>query len=168
MQPWTLQPAGEEDRAAVWALWRACAARDDCLWDDRYPDEAVLRADLDRHALFVLRSGDETVGSVTLLPGEEIRRLPFPFAETERSAMLTRLCVHPRWQRRGVGTRLLALAEEMAADGGALAVQLLCDVRNAPGLALFNRGGYREICRAEAYGDPFSVREKALGNAAAL
>ena len=168
VQPWTLQPAVEEDRTAVWTLWRACAASVDCLWDDRYPDGAVLRSDLDRHALFVLRSGDETIGSVTLLPGEEIRRLGFPFAETRRSAMLTRLCVHPRWQRKGIGARLLALAEEQALNGGALAVQLLCDVRNAPGLALFGRGGYREVCRAEAYGDPFSVQEKALGNAPAL
>ena len=102
------------------------------------------------------------IGSVSLPPADVIERQGYPFEPCGRAVMLTRLCVLPALWRQGHGACLLRLAEAQAARGGAGGLHILCDVRNATGLALFAAGGYREVCRATLYGDHFSVREKRL------
>ena len=168
MEARQFRPAAAGDRAAVWALWSACAADERCLWNADYPTEAYLKQDLGNGWLHVLLEDGRLIGAVTLMPPGTVERQGFPFAEAEPIAELTRLCVQPPLWRRGVGGALLALTEAYAASGGARAIHLLCDVRNAPALALFARSGYREVCRASLYGDRFSVREKLLTNVRAL
>lgn len=158
----TLQFATTADRTEVWALWRACMADEHCLWDERYPDEQTLESDLAAKALFVLRGQDCLIGSVTLFSSDELLSFNLPFQVRGGSRMLTRLCVHPTLWHRGHGAHLLKLAENHAAEAGTKAIHLLCDVRNLPGLALFDHNEYREVFRRELFGDLFSVREKKL------
>lgn len=155
-------PAAASDRDAVWMVWRACAMEADCCWDDRYPNEDVLKADLDSRHLFTLTDQGAVIGSVSLFPSDDLEKHGFPFTPAERVLMLTRLCVHPARQRQGVGLQLLRQAETQATRDGAQAIHCLCDVLNAPGLALFTSGHYRDVCRAALYGDHFAVFEKIL------
>ncbi len=163
-----LRPAEAGDSAAVWALWRACAARDECLWNDDYPTEAFLKHDMENGFLYVLDGESGLVGTVTLMPTDDLEKQGYPFRERERVAVLTRIGVQPALWRKGEGSALLALAETEAARRGAEAMHLLCDVRNVPGLALFARAGYRKICEASLYGDRFFVLEKVFSASGSL
>jgi len=162
MKACRLERATAADYGAVWALWRACAADGRSLWNEDYPTEDFLRFDMDHGYLYVLYGESGLVGSASLLPPVDLEEQGYPFAETEQIAVLTRLCVQPQLQGRGNGAALLALVEYLAAQRGARALHFLCDVRNAPALALYARAGYRNVCTATLYGETFSVQEKQL------
>ncbi len=156
------------DENEVWALWRACAADDRCLWNDDYPTPDFLHSDLNHGWLYVMLSEGRLQGAVTLMPTDDLEDLGLPFAETEKVAVMTRLCVWPALQGQGYGRRLLALTERHAAAGGAKAMHMLCDVRNAPALALYRRAGYRQVSDARLYGDHFFVLERVFSDGGAL
>ena len=159
-------PASDADLEDVWALWRACAADPRSCWNEAYPTETILKTDLLNGWLYVFREGGRLIGSSTLMETDDLEKCGFPFLETAAIAVLTRLCVQPALQGQGNGSRLLAHTEAQAAQKGALAIHLLCDVRNAAALALYARGGYRRVCEAHLYGDHFFVHEKLLSHPA--
>jgi ribosomal protein S18 acetylase RimI-like enzyme len=162
MDPQAPTLASPADFAAVWALWRACAADARSLWNDEYPTEAFLRDDIENARLYAFRRDGELVGTATLMETDDLEEQGFPFCQKERTAVLTRLCVRPSLQGRGLGGALLRQMENPALRKGACAIHLLCDVRNVPALSMYRREGYREVCRAALYGEHFSVQEKLL------
>jgi len=86
----------------------------------------------ERHVL-VARLGDEVVGSVR------------GWVDTDGVGRIGRLCVHPRMQRHGLGTRLVQGMEQRLA-GGELPVtgyRLFTGHRSLGNLRLYERLGYR-------------------------
>ena len=70
----------------------------------------------------------------------------------EADAMLIySVAVHPDFQKRGLGRRLLALAEEQARAAGYARIRLYTNERMVENTALYRRLGYRETGR-EAVG----------------
>ncbi|WP_035795905.1 GNAT family N-acetyltransferase [Kitasatospora mediocidica] len=92
-----------------------------------------LRAELaDRHVL-VARLGDEVVGSVR------------GWVDAEGVGRISRLVVHPRMQRHGLGGRLLTAVEErLVAQGPVEAFRLHSGHRSLGNLRLYARQGYRQ------------------------
>lgn len=162
MENLTLTPATEADTSAVWAIWQACAQSPETCWNQAYPTPDVLADDIRQGWLYAFRQNSDIVGSVSLPPASDIERQGYPFEPCGQAVMLTRLCIAPSLWRRGLGTALLRLAEREAARRGAGGLHILCDIRNRAGLALFTAGGFHPVCRANLYGDDFSVREKKL------
>ena len=155
----SFRPAVELDQMAVWTLWQACAAQDQCLWDANYPTCDILAYDLEHGYLHVMEQNGQIVGSVTLMLSDDIEKQGYPFAEAARPVVITRLCVTPSLQQKGCGRALFDYARRAAKVSGFDALHLLCDVRNLPALRLYDRVGCREVCRGTLYGDFFSVRE---------
>lgn len=91
----------------------------------------VLRA-LDEGVVLVARDGDEVVGSVRGRRGAG-------------RVELGRLVVHPRLQRRGIGSRLLQSIEEAFHDASRFV--LFTGDRSEGNLQLYGRHGYRETRR---------------------
>jgi ribosomal protein S18 acetylase RimI-like enzyme len=156
--------ATDADASAIWSLWRACAAQSQCLWDDDYPTRSILNFDLENRWSYMLCSGQRLIGSVTLMPTDDLEDLGLPFQETEKIAVITRMCVDPTLQRRGFGSQLFSHTEQLALERGAKALHFLCDIRNVPALALYRKNDCRQVCDVRLYGDPFFVMEKLIKN----
>ncbi|MDH6139749.1 MULTISPECIES: GNAT family N-acetyltransferase [Kitasatospora] len=104
-----------------------------------------LRAELaDRHVV-VARLGDEVVGTVR------------GWVDEDGVGRISRLVVHPRMQRHGLGGRLLrAVEERMLADGPVRAFQLFTGHRSLGNLRLYAGQGYeqtgvRQVSRELSY-----------------
>jgi GNAT superfamily N-acetyltransferase len=105
---------------------------------ERYDDYAIppltqnlagVRADREAGVLLVIRLKDEVIGSVR--------------GRQEGDAFhIGRLVVHPRFQRRGLGTRLLAAIEERAGDAERL--ELFTGELSTEFLAMYAAAGYRK------------------------
>jgi ribosomal protein S18 acetylase RimI-like enzyme len=70
-----------------------------------------------------------------------------------RGARVYSLAVDPRWQGRGVGSRLLRAAESRAADHGCTFIRLEVRADNARAIRQYVRAGYAEIGAKPAYYD---------------
>lgn len=97
---------------------------------------AARLADARTHFI-VAESDDHLIGFVELRFGDAPASLP-----SGPAAEVVRLYALERFAGQGLGTRLLAQAEALAAAGGACAVWLTAWVGNARALAFYPRRGY--------------------------
>lgn len=128
-----LRPARGEDDAALAALWRACGLT---VWyNDPQADIAGWRAQPGSSEILVLEAPDGSLaGSVAV--GCDGHR-----------AWVYYLAVAPAWQRRGLGTRLMAAAEDFARARGIAKLQLMVRPSNAKVADFYRALGYEETPR---------------------
>ncbi len=91
------------------------------------------------HDVRVLVDGERVVGVLVLIPESE-------------GLLLDNVAVHPDYQGRGWGRRLLALAEEEARRGGATFIWLYTNEKMTEDIALYTSLGYVEVERRTVHG----------------
>src|SRR6059036_1471774 len=72
----------------------------------------------------------------------------WPLEHGGRSSWLEELYVQPAARGRGIGTRLLHAALRVAAESGAVAVDLEVDAEHQRAAGLYSREGFRPLARA--------------------
>ena len=138
--PWpdvVIDPARVHDAEQILKLQYLCYQPEAARYDDwTLPPLTQALADLlaeyDTHRILIARLGDEVVGSVRA-------RLD------DGTCAVGRLCVHPRLQNRGLGTRLMDAIE--AAFPTAHRFELFTGTHSNANLRLYNRLGYRPFRR---------------------
>ena len=132
-----IHPARVRDAEQILKLQYLCYQPEAALYDDWTLPPLTqsfwdLLAEYDTHRILAACLGDEVVGSVRA-------------HQLATTCQIGRLCVHPRVQRRGLGTRLMRAIEAHfpAADR----FELFTGARSAPNLRLYNRLGYAEFRR---------------------
>ncbi|WP_037606518.1 GNAT family N-acetyltransferase [Streptacidiphilus rugosus] len=91
-----------------------------------------LRTELKERHVLVARLGEEVVGSVR------------GWVDADGVGRIGRLCVHPRMQRHGLGSRLLrAMETRLANEAHVVAYRLFTGHRSVGNLRLYQRLGYR-------------------------
>lgn len=97
------------------------------------------------HAMLIAQRGDERIGFLLLLDSlpDEVTLMP--------QAFLAYTAVEPAWQRHGVGTALLAAAEDEARRRGLPYMALMVTDENVAARALYDARGYlterRLLCK---------------------
>ncbi len=92
-----------------------------------------------QHIAHVLQDGE----SATYLYYEDGTPVACLMLHDEREALrVVSVGVHPKWQRRGIGQRLMALAEDEARARGAKEVRLEVSTSNRPAVDFYRALGY--------------------------
>jgi ribosomal protein S18 acetylase RimI-like enzyme len=131
MEPIIL-PARVREAEAILKLQYLCYQTEAALYDDYTIAPLTqsltdLLCEYDTHALLVARFGEEIVGSVR---GQQ----------RSETCYIGRLIVHPRFQRRGLGTRLMHAIEEHF--GHAARYELFTGHQSEDNLRLYRKLGY--------------------------
>jgi GNAT superfamily N-acetyltransferase len=141
--------AHEDDLPRLADLLGACRAqmqRDGIdQWDDVYPTEATLRADVRAGTSYVAATPERPiVGAIVVDQREEPEYAAVPWHFTRAPVgIVHRLMIHPRCWRRGLARHLMGFAEAEARRLGCRALRLDTFTGNAPSLALYESLGYR-------------------------
>ncbi|MFF2851347.1 GNAT family N-acetyltransferase [Streptomyces sp. NPDC058001] len=135
----TISAAAEQDAEQILKLQYLCYQREAELYGD-YSIEPLtqpldsIRAELSGGSVLVARLGDEVVASVrgTL--------------DADGTAHISKLIVHPRMQRHGLGGRLLAAIEDrLGSIGTAKRYQLFTGHRSDHNMRLYRKHGYAPV-----------------------
>jgi len=101
-----------------------------------------LRSELAAGMVLVARLGEEVIGSVRAR------------VDAHGTASISRLFVHPRMHRHGLGSRLLTRVEELlAADAPVTRYRLITGLRSENNLRLYRKHGYTRVGGAPDVGD---------------
>jgi ribosomal protein S18 acetylase RimI-like enzyme len=79
---------------------------------------------------------------------------PYSKLEEDNSYYICGMALFPEHRGRGIGSRLLALAEDHARAKGYDKLSLLVFEQNEAAKRLYERNGYREVARAPVYPHP--------------
>ncbi|MER7761040.1 GNAT family N-acetyltransferase [Streptomyces sp. NPDC097619] len=135
----TISAAEAEDAEQIFRLQYLCFQSEAELYGNYRIEPLVqsldsVRSELETDCVLVARLGDEVVGAVrgTL--------------DADGTALIGKLCVHPRIQGHGLGARLLRAVEEtLAGRGGTARFQLFTGERSESNLRLYRKAGYARI-----------------------
>lgn len=75
---------------------------------------------------------------------------------------LLNLCVHPDFQRQGIGSHMLLHAQDSAKKFGAMMIYLEVRESNAKAIALYKKSGFTQINIRKGYYPALEGREDAL------
>jgi ribosomal protein S18 acetylase RimI-like enzyme len=145
-----IRKAVPDDLPAMMTILRACAADMTAAgidqWDDKFPPEEYVRADLAARTAWVCLDGDKVCGMFTMDENQaaEYRYVAWQFA-AERAAVIHRLAVEPKCHRRGIASQLMDFAEKEAAARGHGAIRLDTYSRNHRAVALYLGRGYAQV-----------------------
>ncbi|MFJ8004767.1 GNAT family N-acetyltransferase [Streptomyces fagopyri] len=135
----TISAATEQDAEQILKLQYLCYQSEAELAGD-YGIEPLtqpldsLRAELADGTVLVARLGQEVVASVR------------GTADADGTARISKLIVHPRMQRHGIGARLLRAAEAvLVGERGAKRIQLHAGRRGGGNLRLYRSVGYETV-----------------------
>jgi ribosomal protein S18 acetylase RimI-like enzyme len=165
-----VRPGHDEDLPRVLELLRVCVEHMRAVgidqWDDVYPSEATLRADLANRALYVASAPGHPVAGVFVI---DERQEPEYAAVAwkisgRRVGVVHRLMVHPACQRRGLGRFLMRFAELRARGLGYDAIRLDAFTGNAPSLGLYQGLGYQDAGGVRFRKGDFRCFEKGLAS----
>lgn len=135
----TISAATDDDAEQILKLQYLCYQSEAELYGDWRIEPltqtlADLRGELSGGCVLVARLGDEVVGSVRAT------------VDADSTAAISRLCVHPRMRRHGLGGRLLTrIEEQLAAERAAKRYRLRTGRRSELNLRLYRRCGYAAV-----------------------
>lgn len=161
--------ADVSDFAAVQSLFKQAISKMQAeqidQWDEIYPDQAILAADIERRQMYLLVIDGVIAAAVVLneYQDEEYATGNWAFLDG-RIAVIHRLCVHTGFQDAGVGKRTIQLAEALLASQGYAAIRLDSFLENPKALQLYRRLGYRPAGIVRFRKGEFQLFEKMLYN----
>lgn len=144
-----IRPAEVSDADAAWDLVASCRTalieRGITQWDTVYPSADTVRRDITNGTLFLLTTGVDCVGAVTLDANQDPSYASLQWQFEAPALVVHRLCVSPHLQGRGFGKRLMQFAEEHATGGGYGSIRLDAYSGNPSAVAFYQQRGYRRV-----------------------
>jgi RimJ/RimL family protein N-acetyltransferase len=167
--PISIRLADETDVDRAMALVRDCI--DDMQqagidqWDELYPTRATVLSDARDGTLYLASLETEPVIGILVLneyQNPEYAKVPWTTSGVP-VAVVHRLMVNPRYQRRGIARQLMRLAEERASKLGYGAIRLDAFTANPRALRLYHGLGYHDAGWVTFRKGVFRCFEKRLG-----
>jgi len=112
-------------------------------WDDIYPDEATLKADIEAATLHGISVSQHLTGIVALNTAEppEYQDIPWQY---NNALVVHRLCVHPDYQNIGIARKLMQFAEQFARENQYTSIRLDTMLENPIAGNLYQKLNYTE------------------------
>lgn len=133
-------------------------------WDEIYPDEATLSADLANRDFLLLMQGETLLSAVVVNAEQppEYESVEWRIRETDSPGVIHRLCVSAEAQGKGLGAKTLRAAERFAFARGHRCVRLDAFSKNPRALRLYESAGYRKAGSVTFRKGTFFCYEKLL------
>lgn len=113
-------------------------------WDELYPDEETLTADIKNGQMYLLEESRGLVSAVVLNTEQapEYQTVNWQ-CRLEPVAVIHRLCVNAQKQGRGFGSKMLRLSEDFLRKRGYRCIRLDAFPQNPAAIHLYESAGYR-------------------------
>ena len=157
----TFRNARPSDARDVLQLYRSVMGHPYCTWNEFYPGEEEISADLRSGDLFVLEDGEQLIGAVSAVPENELDEQPF-WAAREGAAEIARVVIRPSYQGQGISSLLIQNMLDVLEKRGCKAVHLSVAEVNIPARKTYERLGFITVGRVFMYGNYYFLCEKIL------
>ncbi len=156
-----LATAKMPDMPELLGLYRACAAQENSVWDEYYPNTQTAAADIAAGSLYLLRGRGALVACASIIAPEDEERGSM-YRPCRNPCALARIGVHPAFQGRGYGGLMLRLCLRIARAQGRDSMRLLVGPRNRPAVRMYHRAGFQPCGMRRAWGEVWICMERGL------
>ena len=135
-------------------------------WTEEYPNERVLRKDIERGELYGIRKDGKWVGLICLNEEQDVEYKTVDWWDKlGRVLVVHRLAVDPEYQREGLAGKLMDFAEKYALEHAYDTIRLDAYSKNPHIIRFYKKRNYlvRGSVRFAYRVDPFICFEKGIG-----
>lgn len=158
-----LELLGEDSLDEIYKLYRSAVGTDGCVWDESYPDERILREDIENGDLFGIRNGKgRIVAAIARDRDEETDSLDCWDPGLVPSAELARLVVASEYRNQGMARVLIRQAMKLLARRGYRGVHYLVAEKNEQALRSYRALNFTAVGETDLFGHHFLCYEKEL------
>ena len=108
-------------------------------WDDVYPSRSILKDDIEKQQMYVIRAGGQKAGMMVLNEEQQPEYAEVDWRYTGRALVIHRLTIDPAFERRGLAFRLMDFAEELAFAEGYDSIRLDAFTGDPAAFGLYER-----------------------------
>ena len=152
--------AGANEENKVLSLYQSVFGSDFCTWNEDYPGMEEVLADYETNNLFVLRSGAEIIGAISIVPENELDDLEYWSIRDGKIAEIARVAIAPGYQGKGLALKMVQETEKILIDRGCKCVHLLVAHKNIPALKTYEKAGYHVMGECDMFGHRYYACEK--------
>lgn len=147
----------------IYALYHSLIDMPYSTWDEEYPTLDIVREDVEKHAVIVMRNEAGVIVSAIALWHEfEFADAAPWYEDVTRWGMLCRLGVHRDYQGQGIAKRMLTAAMDAAREDGCEAVQFLVAKSNPIAQRAYAKLGFDVCGEAEMWEEAWLCYQKRL------
>ena len=124
-------------------------------WNDGYPTLDVITKDVQSKSLYIMKRQGDILGIITLDEEQEPQYKEIKwFSDGESVLVVHRLAVHPKWQHRRIGRKLMDFAEQFAIENSYTSIRLDVYSQNPRAVSFYETRDYNKA--GQVY---FAMRE---------
>ncbi len=134
-------------------------------WNASYPDYFKLLREVEKGALYVMKSQGVGIGTITF---DELQEDAFNEVDwknkKDKYLVIHRIAVFPSWQKKGVGRKLVEFAEVYAKENGYKSIRLDVASSSSHLIKLYESIGYLDLGEIlyPKQKEPFKCLEKVI------
>ena len=155
-------PASKEDSAEILALYKAQLGLPFCAWNDGYPSQETIDFDLSRNALFVMKENGRIISAISLDLDKNVEALSCWNPDLTPSGELSRMCVLPGLQGRGIAGFMMRFGFEEYKRRGMKSVHFLVNKHNEKAIKSYAPLACNIVGEVHMYDQDFLCYEKKL------
>lgn len=138
------------DLETVKSLTEACAEKmiNDGIfqWNDHYPSKEIFRKDIEEEALYVWDDKNQIKGCIMFSPEkDEVYNSAKWLTQDDKNIYVHRLSVHPKFQKKGIGNKLMNFAESIAKKLNFISIRLDTFSQNKSNNKFYESRGYQKL-----------------------
>jgi ribosomal protein S18 acetylase RimI-like enzyme len=132
-------------------------------WDEIYPDKTVMLADIASNSLYTARLDNNIAGIIAVNEIQSFEYQSIPWSNNPGNPLIVhRLCVHPKYQGRGLAKLLMNFAETYAGENKYDSIRLDAFVDNKAAVRLYDSMNYENKGTVKFRKGSFYCYEKIL------
>lgn len=157
-----IREAAMKDKRAIAELYKSLYGSEGCTWSDEYPNAEIIEHDIENKSLFVLESGNEIIGAISIESDSEHLRANVWSDRVKNPCSLGRLAVRRDMQGRGLAKKLMFFAINRIKELGFDSVVLLVCGKNKKAAKLYETCGFEFRGKLDMYDYVWDAYEKIL------
>ena len=147
-----LYQAAESDIEEITGLYEQAKGSKFCTWDENYPNTEITRGDLERAALFCMKTETgEIVGAISIDDDKEVEKLKCWSKTLKPSVEIARLVVKTEWQNKKIAPKMIEELLKIIADRGIKGAHYLVDKNHKKALAAYKSLNFTRVGESTLY-----------------
>lgn len=155
--------ATDADADEILRLYKAQIGQEFCAWDKHYPERKDIDFDLERDALFVMKSEkNEIIAAISLDEDENVEKLSCWSKELQPAGEVARLVVRRDYQNQGLACEMIRYAMNVLRKRGRKSIHYLVNRNNTKAVRSYAHLHFSQVGTCELYEQPFLCFEQKL------
>ena len=112
-------------------------------WNEKYPSKKIFKEDIESNSLYLAKINQEIVGCIMLTKNkDDVYKDIKWLSEDNINLYIHRLAVHPIFQKKGIGRKMMDFAEDYAKSNNYESVRLDTFSKNKRNNIFYENRGY--------------------------